>query len=207
MARKPIELERSGMLTPRERLWAAARKLRSFTLVEWQDATKPVVLLQTCETYLDCLVAGGYLKSKGPVPRKGGDFAQVTYELVKDTLDAPRLDRKGRPVTQGNVTLAMWRAMNVLKTFDWHDIQRAASLPNAPVPANTASSYVKALATAGYFQTLQPSKPGTAARFRLVRRTGAHAPAITRRKTVFDRNKGEFAWQESEQEVVDGLDE
>lgn len=207
MARKPIELERSGMLTPRERLWAAARKLRTFTLMQWQDATKPVVLFATCETYLDCLVAGGYLKPiDAPHQRPRGGFGEVRYQLVKDALDAPRLDRKGKPVTQGQGTLAMWRAMQILKTFDWHDVQCAASLPHAPVKAQTAKSYVKALAAAGYFQTLQESKPGTAARFRLVRRTGAHAPAITRRKVVFDRNKGEFAWQESEQEVVDGLE-
>lgn len=207
MARKPIELERSGMHTPRERLWAAARKLREFTLTEWQDATKPVVIIETCESYLDCLVAGGFLK---PGPRQrtanGGAFAEVRYRLVKDTLDAPRLDRGGRPVTQGAGTLAMWRAMNILKTFDWHEVQRAASLPDFEVTASTAKSYVKALAVAGYFQTVQPAKPGTAARYRLVRKTGRHAPAITRRKTVFDRNEGKFVWQESEQEVVDGLE-
>lgn len=207
MPRKPIELERSGMLTPRERLWAAARKLRTFTLMQWQDATKPVVLFATCETYLDCLVAGGYLKPLDAPQRSArGHFTEIRYQLVKDALDAPRLDRQGNAVTQGLGTLAMWRAMQILKSFDWHDVQRAASLPDAPVKADTAKSYVNALAAAGYFQLLQPSKPGTAARYRLLRRTGAHAPAITRRKVVFDRNSGEFAWQQSEQEVVDGIE-
>lgn len=206
MARKPIELERSGMQTPRERLWTAARKLRTFTLVEWQDATKPVVRLDTCETYLQCLLAGGYLKAQTQRAAVNRGFGQVRYELVRDALDAPRLDRQGKPVTQGNGTLAMWRAMQILRTFDWHDVQRAASLPNSMVKPATAQSYVKALAAAGYFHTVQEAKPGTAARYRLTRKTGPHAPAITRRKTVFDRNKGEFTWQESEQEVVDGLE-
>jgi hypothetical protein len=205
MARKPIQLERSGMLTQRERLWAAARKLRRFTLMQWQDATKPVVRLQTCKTYLASLVRSGHLVQDGEEQANRG-FPQTCYRIAKDTLDAPRVTREGKPVTQGQTTLAMWRAMQVLKSFDWHDVQRAASLPAAPVPAETAKSYVAALARAGYFLQLQPAKPGTAARYRLVRKTGAHPPAITRRKTVFDRNTGEFTWQESAQEVVDGIE-
>lgn len=206
MARKPIELERSGMQTPRERLWSAARKLRRFTLMDWQDATKPVVRIQTCKTYLESLVRSGHLVQDGQVPTARG-FAQTFYRIAKDTLDAPRVDRAGKPVTQGQTTLAMWRAMQILRSFDWHDVQRAATLPGTPqVPAETAKAYVLALARAGYFQELQPGKPGTAARYRLIRKTGPHAPAITRRKTVFDRNTGDFAWQESAQEVVDGLE-
>lgn len=207
MARKPIELERAGMLTPRERVWQAVRKLRRFTQLQLQDATKPVVRFHTCETYLTCLVAGGYVRPTAP-QRRGTKqhYEEQTYELVKDTLDAPRLTRDGKPVTQGLGTLAMWRAMHILKTFDWQDVQHAASLPSATVSGATAKSYVNALAAAGYFTTVQEAKPGTPARYRLVKRTGAHAPAITRRKTVFDRNKGEFTWQQSEQEVVDGLE-
>jgi hypothetical protein len=213
MARKPIELERAGMLTPRERLWAAARKLRTFTLIEWQDATQPVVRIDTCETYLRSLVNGGWIEAipQAKVKKKG--FDQTRYRLVKDSLDAPRVARDGSRVTQGLATLAMWRAMQVLKNFDWHDVQRAASLPARgtdqaiKVTAESAKAYINALARAGYFTTLQAAKPGTAARYRLVRNTGAHAPAVTRRKVVFDRNVGDFQWQEPAQEVVDGIAE
>lgn len=210
MARKPIELERAGMQTPRERLWSAARKLRRFTLMQLQDATKPVVRFDTCETYLRCLVKAGYLAA-GPVQRRKVGFGEAEYELVKDCLDAPRLDRDGKAVTQGLATLAMWRAMQILKSFDWQDVQRAATLPAGrgaavQVTAQTAKSYVNVLGRAGYFKTMQEAKPGTPARYRLVRNTGPHAPAVTRRKVVFDRNAGEFAWQESEQEVVDATE-
>ncbi|MGE0333201.1 MAG: hypothetical protein AB7P37_21180 [Ramlibacter sp.] len=214
MARKPIELEVSGMLTPRERLWAAARKLREFTLVEWQDATKPVVRLDTCETYLRSLVKAGHVVATEPPKlassRKG--FAQSRYRVAKDTLDAPRVGRDGAKVVQGGATLAMWRAMRVLKSFDYHDIQRAASMPAGlgnqvlVVSPQTAKTYVSLLARAGYFKLLTAAKPGTAARYRLANYTGAHAPAVTRRKTVFDRNTGNFMWQESAQEVVDALE-
>ncbi|MBX3588769.1 MAG: hypothetical protein KF796_19225 [Ramlibacter sp.] len=213
MARKPIELELSGLLTPRERLWAAARKLRTFTLIEWQDATKPVVRIATCETYLRCLLNAGYLAPDLTcTPRRRRGFAERRYQIVKDSYDAPRVARDGQRVAQGATTLAMWRAMQVLKDFDWHDIQRTASMPTGlghtalTVPEATAKSYVAALARASYFTVVQPAKPGRAARYRLKHNTGAHAPAVTRRKVVFDRNDGQFKYQETAQELVDAIE-
>lgn len=205
MARKPIELERSGLQTPRERLWSAARKLRTFTLLEWQDAVKPVVRLHTCKTYLESLVRAGILVQAGEVQVNRG-YPQMRYRIAKDSLDAPRVDKAGKVVTQGQGTLAMWRAMQILKVFDFEDVQRAASIPGAVVSRETAKTYVSMLARAGYFHVVDKGGPQKAARYRLVRKTGPHPPAITRRKTVFDRNTGEFAWQESAQEVVDGIE-
>jgi len=213
MARKPIELERAGMLTPRERLWAAARKLREFTLNEWQDATKPVVRIDTCETYLRSLIPAGWLEAIPQPKVKKQGFDQMRYRLVKDSLDAPRVGRDGSKVTQGLATLAMWRSMQVLKSFDWHDVQRAASLPargtddGIRITDESAKAYVNALNRAGYFQVLQKAQPGTAAKYRLIKKTGAHAPAVTRRKVVFDRNLGDFQWQQPAQEVVDAIAE
>lgn len=206
MARKPLHLELSGLLTQRERLWQAARKLRrGFTLIDWQDATKPVVPLQTTKCYLDALVRGGWLAQDGEVQVNRG-FPQMRYRIARDQLDAPRVTRDGKPVTQGQGVLAMWRAMQILKTFDWHDVQRAASVPGCVVTSHTAKSYVKELAQAGYFHVVQAAKPGTAARYRLARNTGARPPAVCKRGAVLDRNTGEFVRQQSAQEVVDGLE-
>lgn len=197
------------MLTPRERMWQAIRKLRKFTAMQLQEsAGKPWLNLETMQDYLQALSLAGYLKA---LNKQGHDartkFDQVRLELVKDAIEAPRLSKDGKPVTQGVATLAMWRAMKALKEFDYTDIQKAASLGQVcTVTPQTAKSYVAVLARAGYFRTVREAKPGTPARFRLVRDTGAHAPAITRRKVVFDRNVGEFAWQEPEQEVCNGLD-
>lgn len=206
MARKPIELELAGMLTPRERVWAAVRKLRTFTLLELQDHALPLVPFATVEFYIRGLIKAGYVAPVAAQTRSKQQFEEVQYKLLKDSFEAPRVTRDGAKVTQGASTLAMWRAMIALKEFDWHEVQCAASLPGMVIRPQTASSYVQALARAGYFRTVRPSKPGTAARYRLIKHTGAHAPAITRRKTVFDRNTGEFVWQETAQEVVDGLE-
>lgn len=209
MARKPIELEMAGLLTPRERVWRAIRKLRTFTMLQLQDTALPLVPWHSVKCYVQWLRQAGYIAAIGTQGKKrnGQDFDEVQYRLVKDSFEAPRVTRTGNKVTQGTATLAMWRAIKTLKEFDFHDIQRAASLgEHCLVPANSAKAYVNQLALAGYFRVLVKSKPGTATRYRLVRDTGAHAPAITRRKSVFDRNTGTFTWQQTEQEVCDGLE-
>lgn len=209
MARKPIEIERAGLQTPGERVWAAIRKfgkLRTFTLLELQDTATPLVHWETVDSYAGDLRRAGYIELVAPVARANARFGQARYRLVKDTFDAPRFARDGGPATQGLATLAMWRAMKALKEFDYHDIQRAANVGDlCRVSPGTAKSYVALLSRAGYYRTVRAAKPGTPARYRLVRDTGAHAPAITRRKAVFDRNTGQFTWQQSEQEVCDGL--
>ena len=209
MARLPIQIERVGLTTPRERMWQTVRKLRAgFTCQQLQEAAdRPMLSLDAIQEYLVQLEQSGHIRRKAKQVRKQHRFDHVTFELVTDSFDAPRVDAAGRAVTQGIKTLAMWRAMKVLKDFDYRDIQRAASLGTAcQVTPLTAKSYVVLLARANYFRTLQAAKGSTPARYRLVRDTGAHAPAITRRKAVFDRNSGEFTWQQSAQEVCDGLE-
>ena len=209
MARKPIELEMTGMLTPRERVWSAIRKLRTFTMLALQDTARPLVPWHTAQTYLKWLMSAGYVVAVAGQGRTAGKekFDQVQYRLVKDSFEAPRVTRQGGPVSQGTATLAMWRAMKVLKEFDYIDVQRAASVgPACLVKPSSAKAYVNDLALAGYFSQKRPAKPGTPARWRLVRDTGPHAPAITRRQGVFDRNLGQFTMQQSEQEVCDGLE-
>ena len=64
----------------------------------------------------------------------------------------------------------------------------------------------RALAQAGYLQPVEPPKPGRATIWRLVRNTGPHAPAVSRRPIVFDRNTGQVFNLETAQEVADGVE-
>lgn len=210
--RKPIEHEVRGLRTPRERVWAAIRTLKKgFTVLTVQDACAPMVLLSCVEDYFGELEAAGFIKKTGPGDRVAGRAPCVTkgrkFDLVRDQYDAPRLNNGGKAVTQGAGVLAMWRAMKVLqKGFDHNEVAQAASQDGFVVKVSTAKTYLHALARAGYFQELKPARAGTPARYRLARNTGPHAPAITRRKCVFDRNTGAFAELESAQEVCDGLE-
>lgn len=129
------------------------------------------------------------------------------YTLCKDSFEAPRVDKQGQPRSGGIATLAMWRAMRALGSFDYHDIARAASLGAVQVSAQVAKSYVYQLNKAGYLRIVKAGGPSVRARYQLVRYTGAQPPAVTRRKCIFDRNLGEFTWQQPEQEVCDGITE
>jgi len=209
VARKPIDQEFRGLRTPRERVWAAVVAAPSgFTAMQVQDKCSPMVQLDAVHDYLEALERGGFLVRVGgglPMPR-GQGRTEIEFQMLKRSPEAPRLTQAGRPVTQGMATLSMWRAMKVLKVFDWHELAAAASLDACIVNPGSAKAYCTALTKAGYLQTVRTGRPGTAAKLRLVKNTGPHAPAITRRKVVFDRNVGAFMELESAQEVCDGLE-
>lgn len=205
MARKPIEHERVGMLTPRERIWQAVRKLRTgFTTKDMDELLRPIVKKDTLNSYMGGLVAAGYLETERPASELGVGEIHV-YTLIKDSFEAPRVSKTGKPVSQGLATLAMWRAMHVLGVFDHRDIAKSASLGTTQVSPAVAKAYVLQLSKAGYFRIVKPSSPGVPARYQLVRYTGAEPPAVTSRKCVFDRNLGQFTWEAAEQEVCDDI--
>lgn len=214
MSRKPINVELRGLKTPRERVWEAMLKLcpvanvgADITKTKVQDHCEPMVSWTLVDDYFEDLEKAGFLKRVGGNGvSKGVIGTPIQYVLSSRPGLAPRIDGKGCKVTQGAGTEAMWRAMKVLPVFDHHDIAKAATLGSVTVTPQTAKSYVAHLARAGYLTTIRPSKPGTPARHRLGRNTGPHAPAITRRKVVFDRNTGEFCNLQTAQEVCDGLE-
>lgn len=212
MPREPIEVETRSLMTPRERVWAALMSLQKgaqFTKTSLQDRCNPMVRWNVLDDYLPALELAGYIRRVGGRPSGAGTMGEpLIWVLVKECAEAPRLDKRGQVVTQGLGTLAMWRAMKVLKSFDYHQLRQAASMPPLEVKPESAKTYVNVLARAGYLQELRPAKPGTAAVYRLKpsMNTGPNAPAITRRKCVFDRNNGSFAELETAQEVCDGID-
>lgn len=209
--RQPINLEVRGLKTPRERVWeallqAGADKAR-FDRLTVQDLCAPVVRWTAVEDYLQALEKAGFIKMVGTLPATRGKIAQQRlYVLVKAPGTAPRLCKKGGHVRMGDGNEAMWRAMKVLAVFDYTDIAKAATLGDVVVRPLTAKTYLNALARAGYLDTLRHAKPGTPARHKLANNTGPHAPAVTRLKTVFDRNTGVFAHLQTAQEVCDGFE-
>lgn len=208
--RKPIHQELRGLATPRERVWAAILaqpKGQPFTKTTIQDKCNPMVSFTAVHDYCNALEKAGFITRIGGSGAAPGALGQpIEYELAKRQHEAPRVDKDGKPVTQGTGTLSMWRAMKVMKAFDYHQIVQAACVGGLVVTEQTAKAYVIALARAGYLQVLRPSKPGTPAVYRLKLNTGPHAPAITRRKCVFDRNTASFVELETVQEVADGIE-
>lgn len=208
--RKPIEVEVRGLQTPRERIWAAVMKLRTgMTLETIQEACEPNVSFAAVADYVRELEAGGHLACVAEAAKTDDTkrFTPRVLDLVKPAAEAPRINN-GQAVTQGLVNLALWRAMKTLaKGFSARELARAASLDDFVVKVGTAELYARSLAAAGYLVPVAPPRSGVATRWRLVRNTGPHAPAVTRRKCVFDRNTGAVVAElQTAQEVCDGLE-
>jgi predicted AAA+ superfamily ATPase len=205
MARQPVHTEAAGKLTPRERVWAAIRALRDFTLSDLELRSK--VNEDTVRSYLECLVAGGYVKcvEQGGT-RKGSEYVPSRYTLLRDCgIHAPRLQPNGQPVTQGTANLNMWRTMRMIGEFDYRDLAHAASTDETPIAPATAKNYVLYLARAGYLQPVQKAKPKVPGRFRLPphKYTGPKPPQIQRIKRVWDPNLGKVMYDPNPEEVAD----
>ena len=116
-----------GGLTSREKMWAAMRDMREFTIQELCVRTK--MPLTRARDYIVGLVRAGIL---GATPGKHrGDFD--VYHLEKDMgVNAPRVRRDGSFVPESGRT-RMWKAMRILGTFSVRNLAGISSLEGAPV--------------------------------------------------------------------------
>jgi hypothetical protein len=211
--RKPARLERAGALTPRDRLWAAMRRFRCgepFSVAEimllagvrGDEALDLGGAARADSTidYIRGLTAAGILEDAGARPIDRPVRELRWFRLVKDVgVEAPRVDKQGRPVTQGIGCAQMWRAMRALKgEFGARELSIAASTEAHVVEHATAKRYARELARAGYLQVTKESAGGRGAerlyRFVKSRYTGPRAPMITAQKQVMDGNTGEIVY-------------
>lgn len=204
MARKPIHLQAAALSTPRARIWAAVRRAKTFTVAQIEAAINcervgsARIETDTVRTYLRGLLSAGYVERIRPAisgRRADGGYGAAEYRLARDAgVCPPRVDGRGRPVTQGEAQQHLWQAMRRLRTFDYREAFIAASTDTVPIKPAAAKSYVMHLAHAGYLVVVAPSRPGTPARWRLpdARYTGPQAPQVQRTKRVWDPNTGEL---------------
>lgn len=200
MARKPIHLEMAGGKASRQRLWEAIRHATgSFTC--YQVSRKAQVDDATAHTYLRALELGGFLAGEN-----GKAFSEKKWTLVRDNgLEAPRLTKDGKEVTQGCANEAMWgtlRRMFKVESVDYRQLAAFASTQRTPVSEATAKTYLLTLAAAGYLECVQPAvrgKRATPARYRLkpAMESGNRAPMIQRTKSVFDPNWNKVIWSQT----------
>jgi hypothetical protein len=197
--RKPVHIT-SRLPHPqgRDGMWAAIRELRRFGVDDLERKTRAPV--DTIHSYLQGLVAAGYVKSER-TPRTAKGFSRNVYELVKDCgVEAPRVTRKGKPVVQGQGRESQWRAMRILKEFGQAEIINICRDSNVSVATSEVADYIKHLSQAGYLVTIQTRGPGRPARYRLVpaRNSGPLAPQVQRIQQVFDPNLGKVVWPVAE---------
>lgn len=206
MARKPIQLERIGLRTPRERMWSAMRTLVNFTPTEIEDKAHPIKRGAVTD-YLEGLVKAGYVGCVAPTDRRAsGHFRPTQYQVIKFAAVTPQVDKNGAPVQVNLGVMAMWRSMKVRKVFDAELVATDATQGSVTCTLWTAKSYLTQLSKAGYLKVERAaSNGGGLARYRLVRDTGPLPPAVTRAKVVYDRNTGELHAVATPQEVCDAL--
>lgn len=207
MARKPARLERAGALTPRDRMWSAIRALQSFSALEVQFLVNlrahrlELVHVDSVVSYLEGLkrATPTYVVELPEAPGRTRSELRL-YELVRDVgVEAPRVNRDGRPVTQGLANELLWGAMKVLREFDHGELAETvaerARAAGITVAEETAKTYCTHLARAGYLALVAPAVGGKGAakaryRFNRAMNSGPRAPLITKAKEVMDANTG-----------------
>lgn len=197
--RRPVEMEMVGGKSSRQRIWEAIRSMsESFTRYTLSRRAKVDDL--TAQTYLLSLDKAGYIAQVNVT----GMCEVKEYRLVKDCgLEAPRIDRSGRPVVQGQGQEQMWRTMRIMgRDFTAFELAGFASMGGVAVTPVTARDYIKHLHRAGYV-SLTVKGPGRGnggptSRYRLVpsKYTGPRPPMIQRTKSVYDPNLGKVVWTE-----------
>lgn len=185
-----------GVLTTREKLWAAMRELHTFSVSDLAHAAKVDRHAYYMGDYIAGLVRAGILSKEQPAR-----FAAATYTLLRDQgVDAPRV-RKDGSMLPDTAQERMWRAMKVLRVFSVQDLVVHASLPGAPIAVSAARRYCQWLARGKYLVPL--SAPGDVQRYRFVMDTGAKAPQILRVKQLLDVNTGEIVAGDAAREALD----
>lgn len=183
--RKPAQLEMIGGKNARQRIWEVLRQ-QTGEFEMYPIARQSNTDDETLRTYLTCLRKGGYVEV---VQQKRYD--KTTYRFLKDTgIEAPRLNRKGEPVTQGLVSEAIWRTLRILGELDARQITNHVAAAGLDVTMAYVKRYIGALKKAGYLLVCLKGNPHRLERIRLKpgMDTGPRAPQIQRVKTVYDPN-------------------
>lgn len=197
--RTPVNMPlRHGHLTHRDAIWEQIRKQKRFTVMDIEQQT--CINFETIKTYLKGLANAGYLREidgeQNPKD-KHGRYIRKRWELINDVgVDAPRVTKQGKPVTQGQAREKIWRAMKILGEFNWRELVATASTEKVTIKEYDLKDYLKHLHNAGYIIIVGHRKPGESTRYKLIpsRYTGPRPPMIQRVKQVFDPNLGKVVW-------------
>jgi len=210
MPRKSAAAELAVGNGPRQRVWTMIRAIGLGKPFERLEVMPGDINTDTARTYLSALENAGYIEQSGT--REGAHKgAKVRlYTLVRDAgIEAPRLRKNGKPVTQGLAQEQMWRTLRMHKgDINYIELAAYASTPEIPVQAEAAKCYLYNLNQAGYLDCV---KTGGAwrkglSRYRLIKNTGPRPPMVCRADAVYDPNLGKTVWarQVTEEDAIYG---
>ena len=203
---------RHGYQTHHEAIWASIRVVKEFNCKElWAVINKTAaegtvkdakeLSQQSIRCYLVGLTIAGYLEQTVTKElSKNNKTGTSRWKLIKDVgIDAPRISNKGEPIITGQIFDNMWKAMKILGSFNWKELQAHASLTVVPIKDIEAQRYICDLYNAGYLVRTEKIR-GSSARYKLLppKYTGPRPPVRQRVIQVFDPNLGEVVWSTGE---------
>lgn len=198
--RKPAQLEMIGGKSPRQRIWEEIRQSPD-DFECYRVSKRANVDLDSFLSYVKCLIAGGYVKQV----ENGRKRDQRTYQLIKNSgAEAPRVDKHGNPVKQGQGVECVWRTLRMMGELDVALLCQHVSLAGIDIKESTVKRYICALRKAGYLDTTLPSTPHRMERFRLklTMNTGPRPPQVQNVKTVYDPNLNKVMYAEDPEELL-----
>lgn len=201
MPRKPAHLEMAGGKGLRQTLWERIREIGKGKPFELADLLHAGDGVTTSRDYIVGLQKAGYL---GVITQSSTLGEKTTWKLVKDAgIDAPRVDKHGRPITLGLAQLQMWQTLRRHKgDINARELASYASTPAVGVEERSANLYLRALRKAGYLiltaEAVVAQRNGgrALARYRLdpSRNTGPKSPMIQKTQAIYDPNLAEVVW-------------
>ena len=199
--RKPAQLEMIGGKSSRQRIWELIRSSENKERFVGDFIIKYANVDEcTYFTYIQCLLAGGYIELL-----QDGIRRQRVYRVIKDCgLEAPRLDRQGNPVKSGRGIEAVWRTMRMMDVLDVSILHSHVNAAGIDLAVSSIKSYVGALKRAGYLEVVMPATYNRMERVRLKANmnTGPRPPQIQKVKTVYDPNLNKVMFAEDPQEAL-----
>ncbi|SDW75155.1 hypothetical protein SAMN04488041_103142 [Sulfitobacter pontiacus] len=175
----------------RQPLWDEMVKFKGapFTITDIFDQT--YINRHTIRSYLKSLALAKYVERIEPEEGAIREDAAIKFRIIADPVPyhAPRLNRDGKPVSQGGGVENMWRTMRMIGQFTPRDIAAHATTDIVSVTDNTAKAYCTKLLKAGFLKVVSKAQPpAKQAVYRLIRNTGPQPPMIQRTQQVFDPN-------------------
>lgn len=138
--------------------------------------------------FMRSLLAAGYIEVVGEVASHSSP--EKLYRIVRNQAECPRLTKSGSQQTGQRNMWNLLRGPMGRDGINARDLAVFASTEETPITFETAKSYIRTLAQAGYLACLVKGGPGKLAIWRLKpsMNTGPLPPMILRSKLVYDQN-------------------
>lgn len=144
----------------------------------------------TVRSYVKGLIAAGILIPHSVEIRRKMEAQLYTIHPDHRVSEAPRVNKQGQPVTQGQANQNMWRSMRIMKQFTAKQLAVSASTQSCLIKESTAKAYIKHLHNAGFLYVSQGNGPQPRSYIlRALSNSGPKPPMVTRTHVVYDQNK------------------